>query len=121
MTSCTKSGFPEINNLEMGLENSKKAYLGEEFHIDADIIADFLIQKIEIEIHEEKLDAGEINPAWEYSKIVIFTENLKNTKIHEDIDIPADVAAGEYHLQISVTDKEGNQTEKEGHFDLIRK
>lgn len=121
MTSCTKSDFPQINNLELGLDNSKKVYLGEDFHIEAEIVAAFLIQRIEIKIHDEKLDAGETAPGWEFSKVTIFSENLKNTTVHEDIPVPLNVATGEYHIDITVTDKDGNQSKKEAHIDLLRK
>jgi len=120
ISSCTKSGFPEINNLELGLENSKTAYLGKDFHIEAEVVAVNLIQKIDIKIYDEKLDAGQTNPAWEYTNVIIYTDNLKNVLLHEHIDVPSNVATGEYHIHISVTDKEGNQTEKEDHIDVVK-
>lgn len=119
--SCTRSGYPEIKNLELGLENSKKAYLGEDFHFEAEIVAENYIRKIEIGIHKEKLDAGETQAAWDHSNIILYTENLKNVLLHEHIDVPSDVATGEYHFHISVTDREGNLTEKEAHIDVVRK
>jgi len=120
ISSCTKSGFPEINNLELGLENSKTAYLGQDFHFEAEIVAEKYIQKIEIEIHDEQLDAGQTNPTWEYTNVIIYSDNLKNVLLHEHIDVPSNVATGEYHIHISVTDKEGNQTEKEVHIDVVK-
>lgn len=118
VTACNKDKTvppPVISNLEIGLENNKIGYIGEELHIEASIVAEGRIERITIQIHyegEQKASLLEIE--WNYNHM--FTETvsgLKNFDLHFHIDIPAQVKPGEYHFHLTVVDKEGNSTSVE--------
>lgn len=95
---------PTINALEVGLGNSKIAYIGGDLHIEAEIEAMGRIELITIMLHPEEGEGDEI--------LVSYTEfaGLRNTTFHKHIDIPEGTEPGEYHFHLTVTDKEGNQT-----------
>src|SRR5690606_8154615 len=42
-----------------------------------------------------------------------------NPTFHEHIDIPSNVATGEYHIVLTVIDGAGNSTESEGHLQIL--
>ncbi|MEZ4906345.1 MAG: DUF4625 domain-containing protein [Saprospiraceae bacterium] len=98
---------PEINDLEVGLDNSLVAYIGADLHVEAEIVAEGRIDKITVDIHKEDGSGEEIEEVWdEFS-------GLKNTTFHKHIDIPEGTTAGEYHFHLYVTDQEGNQSSVE--------
>ncbi|MBN2820489.1 MAG: DUF4625 domain-containing protein [Bacteroidales bacterium] len=107
-TSCEKDDEtvpkPVIDLLELGLANSKIAYIGADLHIEAEIVAEGKIDKITVEIHQEEGGSDEIKA--EYDEF----GGLKNTTFHKHVDIPATTVAGTYHCHITVTDMDGNST-----------
>lgn len=105
------SGNPVINITELGSGNSGTVEAGKDLHIEGVIEAEGLIDKIEIEIHQE-------GGSFEIEQI--YTEEYAGSRkanFHEHIDIPAEAPAGEYHFHIKVTDKKGQTAEFES--DLI--
>lgn len=95
---------PVITDLEIGIDNSRTAYVGSDLHVEAEIVAEGKIDIITIEIHQEEGSEDEI--AVEYDEF----EGLLNTTFHEHVDIPAETVPGEYHFHLTVTDQGGNQT-----------
>lgn len=95
---------PSISDLEVGLENSLVGYIGGDLHIEAEIVAEGIIDKITVEIHQEEGSSEEIEMSYDEFA------GLKNTTFHEHVDIPADTEEGDYHFHLTVTDKVGNQT-----------
>lgn len=121
---------PVIQNVELGMQNSKTATVGGDLHVEADIIAEGKIASIRLVIHPEGEEAhvpayqavSKLNASEEWELDSIYTgvyANLKNTQFHEHIDIPADAPTGEYHLHLIVTDLEGNQTTYEDEIELL--
>jgi len=106
-TSCDKDddvAKPAISGLELGIGDSHIAYIGADLHIEAEIEAEGRIDVITVEIHQEEGSSDEIEASYdEFS-------GLKNTTFHKHVDIPAETEAGTYHVHITVTDQEGNQT-----------
>ena len=52
--SCDKTGAkPEIDFHELGFENSKTAEAGDELHMDAEVVAENKIDRIEVTLHPE--------------------------------------------------------------------
>ncbi|MGQ1891377.1 DUF4625 domain-containing protein [Thermophagus sp. OGC60D27] len=98
---------PVISDLEIGLDDSHKAYVGSDLHVEAEIIAEGLIDKITIEIHQE--EGGDDEIELEYDEY----EGLRNATFHKHVDIPSETVPGEYHFHLTVTDQEGNQTSVE--------
>lgn len=107
--SCNKEEDPSkplVTISELGLENSKTAYVGDDLHVEAEIVAEARIDKVEIEIHPEEA-TGE---TWEYDSVYTEFSGVKNTTFHKHVDISENAAAGAYHFHFIVTDMDGNQT-----------
>jgi hypothetical protein len=127
LSACESEGEkPEIDFHELGYENSKTAEIGDELHMDAEIVAENKIDKIEIELHpeedghgHEKGAAGESDEEWEFEKTYTEFSGLKNTEFHEHIEIPAEAHEGHYHFHFKVTDMEGYQTVFEDEVELV--
>jgi hypothetical protein len=135
--SCTKDDIkpPVISNLEVGAVHDEDhsdeggedehadegvAHPGESMHIGADILAFARIETITIDIHSDEVTPGEGEVAWEFEQVYTDAKyRVLNAELHEDITVPANVALGEYHVYIIVTDEAGNSTTAETHFDMV--
>lgn len=112
----TSVSSPEIEILELGADNDSIATIGDEFHIEIDVVAEGTIDYIQVQIHSE-FDQEE---EWELDTTYTDDYNgLKNTTFHEHVDIDSNAEAGEYHFDFTVTDLEGNQTSAEADITLI--
>lgn len=114
-TSCNddeKIAKPTINNVELGLSDSHVAYIGSDFHIEAEIVAEGKIDVVTVEMHKEE--------GSEYEIKTVFNEfsGLKNATLHSHIDIPKEADTGTYHLHLIIIDKEGNQTSYEDEISI---
>jgi len=103
---------PQITLTELGLNNSKIAYIGGDLHVEADIVAEGNIKTVVIEIHPEG------NASWEFDTIYNEFAGLKNATFHKHIDIPLTAEAGDYHFHFTVTDQNGNQTLVESELEI---
>jgi len=126
LISCDKDGAaPEIDFHELGMENSKTAFAGEDLHMDADILAENKIDRIELEIHSEggHHDKGTIlfKPLeeWEFDTVYTKFSGVKTPHFHEHIEIPLDAERGDYHFHFVVTDMEGYQTTFEEEIEVL--
>lgn len=113
--SCEKEdkvARPEISELELGIGNNHVAYIGSDLHIEAEIVAEGVINQVIVEIHQEEGSSEEI--------VATFDEfaGKKNTTFHKHIDIPDGTTAGTYHCHLTVTDKEGYETTVEEEISL---
>jgi len=124
LTSCEKDvKAPVISDVEIGLKNSKIAYIGSDLHLQASIVAEGKISKIQVTIHPaseaEHVSAMKAKSAtlyegeWEVDTTYTKFSGLKNTTFHEHIDVPVNAPIEAYHLHIIVVDMEGNTTEFE--------
>lgn len=122
-TSCEKDDdvfpIPTISELVLGIDDSHVAYINAylemeaDLHIEAEVVAEGLINTIEVEIHAEDGSDNEIDTIYDYSD-----QTLKNTTFHEHIEIPYDFPVGDYHFHFTVTDKEGNSTTIEAELSI---
>ncbi len=115
--SCKKDNSaakPVINLNEVGHENSKQAMQGDDMHLEAEIVAEGLIKRIDVEMHQEN-GSYKIEKAYTDGKYI----GVKNTEFHEHIDIPAEAPLGEYHMHFTVTDQKGQTTMAEAHIEVI--
>jgi len=113
LSSCKKDNEeipalakPQIGTLEIGSGNNKTVKAGADLHLEGDIVAEALIAKIEIEIHQEGGGQYKFTKAYTEGKYI----GVKNATFHEHLDVPADAPAGAYHFHFTVTDKTGNAT-----------
>ncbi|MBN2634723.1 MAG: DUF4625 domain-containing protein [Prolixibacteraceae bacterium] len=114
-TSCEKDdevAKPIIALTELGLSDSHVAYIGADLHIEAEIEAEGRIDVITVEIHQEEGSSDEIEASYDEFA------GLKNTTFHKHVDIPAETKVGTYHVHITVTDQEGNQTTVEDEIEI---
>jgi hypothetical protein len=133
LTSCEKDpAAPVISDVEIGMDNSKTAYVGGDLHIDASILADAKIARIVLTIHPE--GEGAHAPA---QKIVAVIQSdnhwevdstytgkyagVKNIQFHEDLEIPDNIEAGAYHFELLVVDMLGQTTEHDEEITLLAK
>jgi hypothetical protein len=109
LTSCTKDNTPakptiEIMEIGSGHSNDGKVAPGGSLHIDAEIEAEGKIAQIEVEIHQETGGTFKITKTYGSDSKYY---GLKNADFHEHIDIPANTPVGEYCVDITVIDMEG--------------
>ena len=128
-TSCDETAdLPTIDVTELGYENTKTVFAGNEFHIEAEIKAPLKIARIELTIHPEEegehakspvLKANSVIVDWEFEKTYTGKyAGVKNTEFHEHIEVPMSAPAGHYHLHITVVDMEGNTVEFEEEIEV---
>jgi len=122
--SCDKSSPPEIDFHELGFENSKTAEAGDELHMDAEIVAENKIDRIEVTLHPEgdhKKSAKILlfDGEWEFDSVYTEFSGLRNTEFHKHIEVPIDAETGDYHFHFSVTDLEGYQTVFEDEVEIL--
>ena len=129
ISSCEKSEEPgpkpEIDFHELGYENSKTATIGDELHMDVEIVAENKIDRIEIEIHPEGEHQKSMTillsgtEEWEFDSIYTKFAGLRNTEFHEHVEIPENAEPGQYHFHFAVTDQEGYQTVYEDELEFL--
>ncbi|NGF57966.1 DUF4625 domain-containing protein [Parapedobacter sp. SGR-10] len=120
LSSCEKDKdpvlkAPVIDLSEVGSGNSKQATIGGDLHLEGTITAEALIQRIDIEIHQEGGGSFEIEKSYTEGKYI----GVRQVEFHEHLDIPANAPAGEYHLHFTVTDKNGQTTTVESELELV--
>jgi hypothetical protein len=126
VASCEKNGSkPEINFQELGMDNSKTALIGGELHVEAEILAENKIDQIEIGLHPEdnsqqkSIATYRVEDGWEFDTVYSKFSGLRNTHVHEHIEIPASAEPGHYHFHFSVTDMEGYRAEYTDELELL--
>lgn len=126
LASCSdddEPAAPVITNFEYGEGSTHStdpvAYKGFEIHLEADIVAAGTIQSIVLEIHSHDATPGDGEVAWDFEQTYTAKYQVKNATFHEHVDIPGNIPAGEYHVELIVTDKNGRSTEVEGHLEIL--
>ncbi|APY12717.1 protein containing PKD domain-containing protein [Seonamhaeicola sp. S2-3] len=115
---------PVISDFEYGEGSSHStdqvAYKGSDIHIEADINAEAVVSSITLSIHAHDLTPSDGEEDWDFEQV--FTDEkylVINPTFHEHIDVPTDIPAGEYHIELLVTDELGNSTEVDGHIQIL--
>ncbi len=108
-SACDKeeegTAAPVITVEEIGADNSGIGYIGDDLHVEAEIVAEGYIATIAVEVHDEDAGTEVVDTTFDYTD-----QTLLNTDFHKHIEIPATAAVGEYHFHLVVTDKLGQQT-----------
>ncbi len=92
---------------------------GTEIHTEFDIFALYNIQSVTIEIEGEDLTVGPGEVEWEFEQT--YTEGLQGLMeagFVDNILVPADAPAGEYHVEIEIEDSTGMYLEYATHIDI---
>jgi hypothetical protein len=107
---------PVVTITEVGSHDAPAGTVtaGDELHLEAEIVAEGLVARIDVEIHQEEGGSFEIEQSYTDGKYI----GVKNVEFHEHIDIPGEAPAGEYHLHLTVTDKEGQSTTAEAELTI---
>lgn len=95
--------LPEIQNLEVGVNDNRIAYIGSDLHIEAEIFAENQIKTVDVIISNE-------SQSWILEKN--YTEFLgqRNALFHKHIDIDSNAEPGIYKFKFTVTDQIGNES-----------
>ncbi|MDR0729569.1 MAG: DUF4625 domain-containing protein [Prevotellaceae bacterium] len=88
---------------------------GEDLHLEAVITAEGLIDRIDVEIHQEEGGQFEIEKSYTEGAYI----GVKNAEFHEHIDIPSSAPEGEYHLHLTVRDKKGQTATAEAELIVV--
>lgn len=120
-TSCSSDdddtpAKPVVNLTEVGHANAKHAHPGHDLHLEAKVVAEGIIKRIDIEIHQEGGGSFKIEQSFTQGKYI----GVRNVEFHEHIDIPAETPLGKYHMHFTVTDQRGQQTTAESHLEVIK-
>lgn len=115
---------PVISNFEYGEGSAhsteQTAYKGSDIHLEAEITAEATVRSITLSIHAHDLDVADGEVEWEFEQEFTDAKYLAiNPTFHEHIDVPTDIPSGEYHVELLVTDADGNSTEVEGHIMIM--
>jgi len=123
ISSCDYSNEiskPEVNLTELGYQNSKMASLGNDLHIEAEILAEGKVDNIRVTIHPEgdhtEKNSNFINheDEWEFDSVyTIGFTGVKDPTFHKHVEIPVTADTGDYHFHFIVTDMEGFQSSVE--------
>ncbi|MEO9571917.1 MAG: DUF4625 domain-containing protein [Polaribacter sp.] len=115
---------PEITNFEYGEGSThsteQEAYKGSDIHLEASITAEATVSSITLSIHSHDLTPDKDEVEWNFEQVYTDAKYLViNPTFHEHIDVPTNIPSGEYHIELVVTDEEGNSTEIEGHIQIL--
>ncbi len=129
ISSCERNELPKITDVEIGYDNSREVEAGKDLHFEATITASFRITGIRLVIHSEEHEhetpsaiSGESDLHEEWSVDKTYTGayiNVKNTVLHEHVEVPLTAEPGHYHLHINVTDEDGNQGVYETEIEVL--
>lgn len=130
--SSMELSAPEITSFEFGEghhdegqdhdHESEEAYAlkGADLHLAAEINAEATVSSITLSIHSDAVTAGEGEVDWDFKQVFTDAKYLViNPEFHEHVDVPSDIPAGEYHIELLVTDELGNSTEVDGHLQIM--
>jgi hypothetical protein len=128
LNSCKKEAeiaAPSITLEELGYQNTKVAFRGNDLHIDAYLLAEGKIANVNIDLHPEGTHSANKATApspirWEFDSVYTGKYyGIKNADFHEHIEIPMSADTGHYHFHFSVTDLEGNRTSIEEEIQIV--
>lgn len=105
LSSCNDDEVsqPTIQLTEVGYENNMKGTAGEDFHLEADIVAEGLIQSITVDVLSNQDGKSLVSEKYTSGKYI----GVKNAEFHEHLDIPATASAGSYKVIMTVADGKG--------------
>jgi hypothetical protein len=119
--SCKKEDAPVLEKPvvtinEVGSNNSRIAYTGNNLHLDAEVKAPGKVASIKLQI-----TLANSNYGWDVVKTYTTPySGVKNASFHEHIDVPENARPGMYTLLIVVTDEAGEKAQARVDFEVIK-
>lgn len=119
--SCKKEDAPVLEKPvvtinEVGSNNSRIAYTGNNLHLDAEVKAPGKVASIKLQI-----TLADSNYGWDVVKTYTTPyAGVKNADFHEHIDVPENARPGMYTLLIVVTDEAGEKAQAKVDFEVIK-
>ncbi|WP_230080299.1 DUF4625 domain-containing protein [Winogradskyella marina] len=115
---------PEITGFEYGEGSAHSteqvAYKGSDIHLEADIYAEAVVSSITLSIHAHDLPLADGEVEWDFFQEFSGSNyQVINPTFHEHVEVPTDIPAGEYHIELVVIDELGNSTEIDGHLEIL--
>ena len=102
-----------------GFSMDESVARGEDFHVEFVITAVNGIHGVMVDAHGHDLPVGEGEEEWDYE--FDYSEKYhEETEIefHEHIDVPTTAPVGEYHVEFTIVDEDGNTFEYGAHIDV---
>ncbi|PST82549.1 hypothetical protein C7T94_07710 [Pedobacter yulinensis] len=99
---------PLVNGIEIGSGNEKKAYIGKDFHFEADVTAATRIAATGISITQKP--GTPYTASWKLELEWPEFKGAKNTTVHKHFSIPTTAPAGVYNFAFFVRDENGSET-----------
>ncbi len=121
LTACNKDdgeekpNAPTITLTEVGHDNSRTAHPGHDLHLEASLLAEGIINSINIAVSQSGATEKILDVSYTEGKYI----GVRNTEFHEHIDIPDSIPFGVYNLFFTVTDRSGQQTVAESQLNII--
>ncbi|WP_129714035.1 DUF4625 domain-containing protein [Pedobacter sp. SYP-B3415] len=104
----TDAAKPEVTGLEIGSGNERKAYIGKDFHFEAQVTAAVRIAATGISIAQKS--GVQYSAPWKMDLDWAEFRGVKNTTIHKHFSIPTTAPAGRYDFTFFVRDENGTET-----------
>lgn len=102
-------------------ETATEAQRGTEIHMEFMMFALNGIHSIEVDIHGHDITVGDGEEEWDFEQeFDSYHEMSGDVEFHEDIEIPANAPAGEYHAMIKIEDEDGFVIEYEIDIDVTQ-
>lgn len=122
-TACKKDEspslpIPAIENIEIGLGNNEIGVIGQDFHLNADVVAGDKIENVQVKIVQR---SGETySKAWQHEVTWDEYKGARNANVHKHFDVPVDAPEGKYDFYIIVNDQNGTKLEERRNITLYK-
>ncbi|MFB9076166.1 DUF4625 domain-containing protein [Flavobacterium procerum] len=107
-----------LTNIEIGLNNNEMGIAGRDFHFNADVLAGYKIDKIEVKILPR--NGEKYSKEWKHEIIWEQYKGAKNTNVHKHFTIPEDAVEGTYDFVIIVNDQNGSILEQKHSISIYK-
>ncbi len=108
---------PVIENIELGLDNSKVGYAGTDLHVEANIKAEAGLQSVYVQIVPTN-DGSAWYVAENYTGTAVTDKQEYN--LHRHYDIPEKAKLGTYDVMITAVDKSGQKTVYKDQIEIVK-
>ncbi|MGY0392184.1 DUF4625 domain-containing protein [Bizionia sp. KMM 8389] len=108
----------DIYNVEVGLRDNGLGVVGDDFHFNAEVLVESLINVVKVNIEQRSDETYD----HEWSFEIVWDDQydgVKNARIHQHFSIEDDAPRGVYDYIITVIEKNGSVTEEVREVNLI--